>query len=903
MLPARLLPLIGTVAVLYLIALTAQEPSAVGYGLQAVVAVLVALSVLAPPLLHRDQSDPRATVLVRWLGVLGALAGVGVLVAPGMLMSIDVIAALATSAFGAMLPALALVLPERARVSRRSPWIVVVPWLFACVPAAISLAATFGPVELGPFGTVLLNDRAVLAPIVFAVAAAVPALWLQIGRVRGASDADARATAGWLAATLGVGIAGMIAIASLRATGLVGESVLVAAGPLVVLLVVLGHVRALDPGLARLAAPAVRRGLAVIVLGSLALGGTLLARRTGLLSLPPGWTALELALGGGAIAVVCGLLTEPLSRAFDRWLSPFEGQLLDALRALDDELPGGGGIDGIARAVLRAMRRASGDVGAAPWLWTVSPDVEMGLDAAGEPHATGRAMPALLRQVLDEKLRGESTLPDDVFRHGVLLRRQLERDSVRRAELRPVAAALVAIDAAAIVPLVSEGMLEGAIALPRGMRATPLAFEEIEALERLGRRVCPLVATLAAEARAMARGLDATRRADELEEALGRGQDKMASLERELSRLRAGPATDEIDLERGAVIAYSRPMRDLLASVRAAAPLDVPVTLVARAGTGATRIARRLHEEGGRAGEPFLVVDCAAHPVERTAALLAGERAELGGAVVETPGWLETSGAGTLVLDAPTALSRAAQDALSDALASREVRPEGGVGAVPVFARVVVVVRDAPDALAARDGLSPALAERLSALVLRVPTLVERRDDLGALVLLALDRACRVLGRETIGIEEGAMDVLAAHDWPGNLPELAQVIERAAARSEGPRLTRADLDLAGPTPAQDDFAVELDAMEPNASPSMGPAAGAEPVAPTPSDPPTAPDGGTYEELERRILAEALWRASGNKSEAARALGLKRTTFQDKLRRYGLLGSDGEPRAKRSEPPN
>src|SRR5690606_4824207 len=136
-----------------------------------------------------------------------------------------------------------------------------------------------------------------------------------------------------------------------------------------------------------------------------------------------------------------------------------------------------------------------------------------------------------------------------------------------------------------------------------------------------------------------------------------------------------------------------------------------------------------------------------------------------------------------------------------------------------------------------------------------VPPLRERREDMGSLVLLALDRACRVFGRDVLGIEPDTQKLLEAHAWPGNLRELQWVIDRAVAVAPGPKVRPIDL--------------------PPLAPAKAAAAAADPL------------DGTYVELERKVLIRALERAAGNKSEAARLLGLKRTTFLDKLRRHEL----------------
>ena len=122
-----------------------------------------------------------------------------------------------------------------------------------------------------------------------------------------------------------------------------------------------------------------------------------------------------------------------------------------------------------------------------------------------------------------------------------------------------------------------------------------------------------------------------------------------------------------------------------------------------------------------------------------------------------------------------------------------------------------------------------------------------------SLVLLAIDRACRVLASEPVGIEQAAMAALVAHDWPGDVAELEFMVELAVSRVQGKSIRLADLPpLAWLADAEDE-----------------------------------PLGGTYMEVERRLLERALLRAGGNKSEAARMLGLKRTTFLDKLRRHEL----------------
>jgi two-component system response regulator HydG len=197
---------------------------------------------------------------------------------------------------------------------------------------------------------------------------------------------------------------------------------------------------------------------------------------------------------------------------------------------------------------------------------------------------------------------------------------------------------------------------------------------------------------------------------------------------------------------------------------------------------------------------------------------------------------------GTLLLEDLPALTHDAQRALATSIAQGR-------------ARVLASCRRDPEQLVASGALVPELRTCFGA-CLQVPSLRERPEDLPSLVLLALDQAARVLGRPPLGIEPDAQQRLLAYDWPGNLDEFYAIVERAVARCEGARVQLRDL----------------------------PALGAQPVHPL---------DGTLERVERRVLQRALDRAGGNKSEAARALGLKRTTLLDKLRRHGLDERTGD----------
>jgi DNA-binding NtrC family response regulator len=222
------------------------------------------------------------------------------------------------------------------------------------------------------------------------------------------------------------------------------------------------------------------------------------------------------------------------------------------------------------------------------------------------------------------------------------------------------------------------------------------------------------------------------------------------------------------------------------------------------------------------------------------------------GSVEGRSGWFESATGGTLLLRDLPALPRAAQERLARALAETEARSEDD-SRESVPPRIVATSRTSVAELRREGVLDPDLERRLAPQALSIPSLRERREDVPSLALLAIDRACRVLARDPIGIDQHAMGALVDHDWPGDVAEFELVIELAASRAKGKTIGLADLPpLAWPTGERED------SLE-----------------------------GTYLEVERRLLEQALRRAGGNKSQAARRLGLKRTTFLDKLRRHGL----------------
>ncbi len=543
------------------------------------------------------------------------------------------------------------------------------------------------------------------------------------------------------------------------------------------------------------------------------------------------------ALGGTFIAIAAG------SGA----LKADRGRLLEACKRATEKVTGAEGLDDLASAALEPLRVATRDLKAPAELWVLPFDARFVLDVSGAAQRT-KLSPAAERALL-AWMRAR---PGEVLFADVL--RPLE---VRRAEVRPVLAALVERDVFAVVPLSDAGELIGAILVPRGRRDALPTLDEEEGLLRLGGRASAALGLVMALERARDRANEAVLRAQTAET---RADGAVRDLDRALARMRGVRSVRAVGTLEDAWVGYGDAMRRFEAQVRALATQDVPVAFVTEAGMAAPAMARMLHANSSRAEQACVIVDAGeVHPRDALATLVGtlgtGDDEGPGTGTAASPGWLELVQGGTLVIvDAP-ALGADVHVALLEAMKTGVARRLAGGTPYDVTARVVLTARD----ILVKTGLPAELCERFATSTLLAPSLRERPEDVETLVLFAIDRACRLHGRDAIGIRRDALESLRGYAWPENERELFEALEHAVRIARGAQITADDLP---------------DAVR------AGPA--------RPGDAREA-DGETYDALERRILQAALERSSGNKSEAARALGLARTTFLDKLRKYGLRG--------------
>jgi transcriptional regulator with AAA-type ATPase domain len=321
----------------------------------------------------------------------------------------------------------------------------------------------------------------------------------------------------------------------------------------------------------------------------------------------------------------------------------------------------------------------------------------------------------------------------------------------------------------------------------------------------------------------------------------------------------------DLTLAPGLVLGESPAMKAVADKLRLAIGLGGHIQLRGEAGVGKEPLARSLHLSGPRRQGPFVVATCAgARPQQIEADLFGAEVAGKGG-VVRREGKLLLAHGGTLFLDEVELLPLDVQARLVRFLRSGEVEPTGSELALPVDVRIVAGCRLPLEEAASRDEFRVDLAYRLSRFVVEVPPLRERREDLPLLIQSFVNRFCHESGKRLTGITVKAMSVLLNYDYPGNLAELENIMRHLVFLS--PQGRPVDVSLL-----------------PEKVRRGGLTAGARIDAESDLD---------LERLvgscEQAAIREALRRTHGNKSQAARLLGLSRNGLAIKMDRHGLKG--------------
>jgi transcriptional regulator with PAS, ATPase and Fis domain len=317
-----------------------------------------------------------------------------------------------------------------------------------------------------------------------------------------------------------------------------------------------------------------------------------------------------------------------------------------------------------------------------------------------------------------------------------------------------------------------------------------------------------------------------------------------AGLKRGFERLKAA-----IDLR---VVGESVEWRDVLHKAAQVAPTDTTALVIGESGTGKEVVARFIHATSPRKGGPFVALNCAALPEQLLESELFGyERGAFTSAQQAKPGQVELASGGVLFLDEVSEMSLSAQAKFLRVLQEREFQRLGGTRLLKANIRVIAATnRDLRKAVE-RGAFREDLFYRLGVFDIQIPPLRARTADILPLSETFLEEIGRSFGRPPAGLTRHARQALLQYDWPGNVRELRNVLERAAILCEGTLIDTDHLALPAAVRSSRTDTTDLSA------------------------------------LERTTIAKVLQECRGNKTKAARRLGLSRTQIHQRIRKYGL----------------
>jgi two-component system NtrC family response regulator len=301
-------------------------------------------------------------------------------------------------------------------------------------------------------------------------------------------------------------------------------------------------------------------------------------------------------------------------------------------------------------------------------------------------------------------------------------------------------------------------------------------------------------------------------------------------------------------------------MAELVNLAGRVAPSQATVLIRGETGTGKELFARLLHHLSPRAERPFVVVNCAAIPETLLESEFFGhEKGAFTGAVQRRIGRFEQADGGTLFLDEIGELTPAVQVKLLRFLQEREFERVGGERTLKADVRIISATHQDLETGVKAGSFREDLFYRINVVTMAIPPLRERREDIPLLIDHFVVRFARENHKKIDGISREARDLLIRYDYPGNVRELENIMERAVVICRGSVVLRNDLPFA-------DLLREPEAAPPGPDGSLNAA---------------------LEALERRMLQEALTQAAFNQSQAARLLGLNERMLRYKLRKYGL----------------
>ena len=322
---------------------------------------------------------------------------------------------------------------------------------------------------------------------------------------------------------------------------------------------------------------------------------------------------------------------------------------------------------------------------------------------------------------------------------------------------------------------------------------------------------------------------------------------------------------DEID--RYGIVGASEPMQEIFETIKRVAPTTTTILISGETGTGKELIANAIHINSPRKGNPLIKINCAAIAENLMESELFGyEKGAFTGAVVTKPGRFELAHKGTLFLDEVGELPKEMQVKLLRVIQEQTFERVGGLKTIKVDVRLITATnrnlfQDVKEGRFRED-----LFYRLNVLPIHLPALRERRDDIPTLIAYFVDRFRKKLGRDIQGLEDDVLDLFINYDWPGNIREMENLLERLVLMARGQTIAMADV------PGEIKQAVYEQSLLP---PEKKPSQFKEFIR------------SHTEEAERQMLVRCLEECGGNVTRAAQRLGLSRKGLQLKMIKYNL----------------
>lgn len=316
-----------------------------------------------------------------------------------------------------------------------------------------------------------------------------------------------------------------------------------------------------------------------------------------------------------------------------------------------------------------------------------------------------------------------------------------------------------------------------------------------------------------------------------------------ASLRNALSSMSGGTAP----------IFQSPAMKAVVRTIERIAPADVSVLITGESGTGKEVIADLIHGLSPRAKGPCIKINCAALPRELIESELFGHvKGSFTGAHADKEGLFEQSEGGTLMLDELSEMPIDTQSKLLRVLQEREARRIGGKNNYKIDCRLLAATNRKPEDAIKEGKLREDLFYRISAITVHLPPLRERRDDILPLARAFLHRFASQAGRNISGFDPKAEELLQKYEWPGNVRQLQNEIQRATLMCEGNTVEASELSITAAVSCPDDESLTL-----------------------------------MEAMERNTIVQMLKETGGNKLETAKRLGIGRQTLYNKIKAYGI----------------